>query len=737
MPIAFVHLAAAIWFVAVLTVIGWPISMLLRSRGVPFPAPLAGLCVIPIWAWYWVEITDRGLEAGIWVLLAVSAVLCAITIVRRRSQLSGLRAGALHGVWVLAASVVVCVVVFSDLFRSPYLTTFSTGNNDVSNWLSHSQYLLDQGVRAGSAFAGYDFPASFEREATFGAFSILATAASTTGLDTWQIGGFVMLAFVGLVMLSVSTFVQQVTDLSAPAAVATAAAAITPMLFLYSVANFFFGHVSVIAIMPIVALLAFEMTQRRSAKELLPWCVALALSLAMMLFSYAPSILTVPVLLAAAGGGILLTGTRRMMRLGSFAAASLASLVLALALAPQLSVWAVRRLLLVSDGLWGWPLSTFLPHEILGLGRNPLVQPSLVGWAATAAILVGVTYVAYRQRDRAKFAVPLWWLVVGILASYGLMTWYFGAGHYNAWKWIAYLQPLFCASVYSLAALGVSDWMSRRQLEFSWGRDRDRGVSRRASHQWVVFSAATALALVALSNTHRMFSEPMEGPATGFIHTDGSQGLRTAPRSIATIPAAAAKAGIGEVNIDLPPHWETAWAWYALRDVRTYPVNPFWVPSSEPRAPWTLERVDAGETSVGQRVVPIGATYRFVERSTAPPADSLDGLDAELVVKADRTEGPTRVLRVRATNTGERCWQPSTKAPLGYVALRGQLIAASGALIQQDFVAKPIPAGSCVAPGWSLDTDLEVPPLQGGRLRLQLVSEGVGWFGESVEVSHD
>lgn len=631
------HLVAALGFVGVLAVVGWPASVLLASRGIPLPAPLVGLCVIPIWSWYWVELTDGGLRPGSWVLLAISAILCTLLVLRRRSlrQWSRVRAGLVHGAAVLVATAVTCLVIFRDLFETPYLTTFSTGNNDVSNWLSHSQYLLDHGVSASAAFAGYDFPASFEREATFGAFSILATAASVTDLDTWQVGGFVMLAFVGLVTLSVSTFVRHVTGLGAAAGVAIAAAATTPMLFIYSVACYFFGHVSVIAIMPIVAMLVLEMTRRRSIRELLPVCVALALPLSMMLFSYAPSILTVPVFLAAAGAATVLTGTQRIARLGWFAAASASSLVLALALAPQLSVWAVRRLLLVSDGLWGWPLSTFLPHEILGLGRNPLVAPSVLGWVASAALLVGVTYVALRQWGRADFAAPLWWLVVGILASYALMTWHFGAGHYNAWKWIAYLQPLFCASVYSLAALGIADWMPRRRPEHSRAEERDGSVARRVSHQWVVLAAAATVALVALWNTHRVFSEPLEGAATGVILTEGSEGMHTAPRSIEVIPAVAARAGIREVNIDLPPHWETAWAWYALRDVRTYPVNPSWVPSAEPRARWSLERVDAGPTPEGRRVVPIDGTYRFVERSTAP-ADAPDGVLTPSAALSDR-----------------------------------------------------------------------------------------------------
>ena len=71
------------------------------------------------------------------------------------------------------------------------------------------------------------------------------------------------------------------------------------------------------------------------------------------------------------------------------------------------------------------------------------------------------------------------------------------------------------------------------------------------------------------------------------------------------------------------------------------------------------------------------------------------------------------------------------------MALRAQLVDAKGALIQQDFAGNPIPVGSCMAPGWSLDMELEVPPLQGGGLRVQLFAEGVGWFGESIEVSHD
>ena len=308
--------------------------------------------------------------------------------------------------------------------------------------------------------------------------------------------------------------------------IAIAAAATAPMLFMYSVACYFFGHVLVIAIMPVVALLVIEMTRRWTLRELLPCCAALGLTLSMMLFllrSLDPDGACVP------GSGRGWSPADRHASLGEApgaVAASAASLSIALALAPQLSVWAVQRLLLVSGGLWGWPLSTFLPHEILGLGRNPLVAASLLGWVMTGVLLAGVTYVAYRERDRATSAVTLWWLVVGILASYALMTWHFGAGHYNAWKWIAYLQPLFCASIYSLAALGVSDWMSRRRPELSLAGGRDRRVSTRVTPQWVVVVGATTIAVLALFNTHRLFSAPMEGAATGLIFTDnGAQGM--------------------------------------------------------------------------------------------------------------------------------------------------------------------------------------------------------------------
>ena len=106
-----------------------------------------------------------------------------------------------------------------------------------------------------------------------------------------------MLALVGLVILSVSTFVQHVTGLGVATGIAIAAAATAPMLFMYSVACYFLGHVLVIAIMPVVALLVIEMTRRWTLRELLPCCAALGLTLWMMLFSYAPSILTVPVFL--------------------------------------------------------------------------------------------------------------------------------------------------------------------------------------------------------------------------------------------------------------------------------------------------------------------------------------------------------------------------------------------------------------------------------------------------------
>lgn len=709
------YAAAAMGFLALLWVVGWPLATALRSHAVPFPAPLLGLCLVPIFAWYWVDLTGTGLRAGIWVLAGVSAAGCVAVAIRRRAALD-VRSALVQFATVTAATVIVCLTVFYPVLATPYLTTFSTLNNDASAWLAHAQHLLDDGLRIPTAFSGYDFPTSFRLEATFGAVSLLASAAAITGLDTWQIGGFVICVFVGLVMLALSAFIQHVTGLSVVPATAIAAASTTPALFLYSAANFFFGHVAVLAIVPMVALLAFELTRRHSIAALAPCVLALALAVAMVLCSYAPATLALVVVVAAAGTATV-TAPPRLPRAGRFVAAALASVVLAAALLPQLAVWAFHRLRLLSGGKWGWELSTFLPHELLGFASGLMSSASVAGWLVSLLILGVVAFVAFRHRSVGDFAVPGLFLVVGILLSYGVMTWHFGRGHYNAWKWIAYFQPLFCAAVYSLLALGIKD-------------------VKPTSYARIVGAVGVLATVLALAFTARTFTEP-DAAEIGFGVGDDPR-YQTVPQSIETFPAVAARAGIREVNIDLPPHWETVWAWYGLREVRAYPLRPSWLAPVGPQAPWDLRRVDAGDALTGPRVVPIDGTYQFVEHSTDPPSDAPGGLDADLTLLSQAVTASDRVLLLRATNTGKRCWLVAGKRqPMhGAVTLRASLLTGDGAVADEAFRRKPLPTGSCVGSGWSLDLTLKVPREEHRTLRLQLDAQGVQRFGEVLDVGY-
>lgn len=94
-------------------------------------------------------------------------------------------------------------------------------------------------------------------------------------------------------------------------------------------------------------------------------------------------------------------------------------------------------------------------------------------------------------------------------------------------------------------------------------------------------------------------------------------------------------------------------------------------------------------------------------------------------------------LRVRATNDGDTLWLASTPGGVGTVRLAAQLHV-DGVLVERDYYRAQLPHD--VAPGEAAEVVLTIPrPDQRGRcvLRLDMVDEGVVWFGERHSATLD
>jgi hypothetical protein len=141
------------------------------------------------------------------------------------------------------------------------------------------------------------------------------------------------------------------------------------------------------------------------------------------------------------------------------------------------------------------------------------------------------------------------------------------------------------------------------------------------------------------------------------------------------------------------------------------------------RPPGRLAR--AWRRLTASRAEPIGFRDPF---AGLPDSRSADGLGGELTVEAAADEPAGLRLRVRARNTGGCVWRRRTPDVVGTVNLGVQLYAPDRRPADRDFHRAGLPAD--VEPGDEVRLDVRCPrpAVPGAVLRLDLVSEGVGWF---------
>ena len=129
----------------------------------------------------------------------------------------------------------------------------------------------------------------------------------------------------------------------------------------------------------------------------------------------------------------------------------------------------------------------------------------------------------------------------------------------------------------------------------------------------------------------------------------------------------------------------------------------------------------------------------FLEKGLPGVTTSLapGGLDAKLQTSGlqEGQAGGRLTVRVTAANTGSALWRPSMWSA-GPVRLGPTLIAPGGAEVTVHRCLLPTTRRHGVLPGQEVTVDLELPlPAEPGpyKLRLQMVSELVAWFGEIYE----
>src|SRR4051812_41175369 len=95
---------------AFLTLVGWPLSLALRVKGSAIvPAPILGMCVLPLFAWHWLHFTGWGLKGGVISLTVAFAIINAVLLYRRRPSLR-LRGWLVRSVSVIVAVGALCAV---------------------------------------------------------------------------------------------------------------------------------------------------------------------------------------------------------------------------------------------------------------------------------------------------------------------------------------------------------------------------------------------------------------------------------------------------------------------------------------------------------------------------------------------------------------------------------------------------------------------------------------------------
>lgn len=704
-----------------LILIGYPLkAFLLDSPGQrsAVPSLVIGMAVVQFVTWYWLRTGAAGIKTPVAALVVIGAIASVVALVRRgvpwanRDQLA-------PGIAAVGAAIVF-FVVYASVFDLPFHTTSSLGNNDAVSYSVVAQHMVDRGFDDPGQVSNLG---SYAQTDGFGTTVILAAASAGTGIGTWKLTNPLMFI---LVVLGAATLARLLRDLFPDAPVQAGLAAVAgccAFLFFYIVGQFFLGQILAMAVAPILGTVALRARDCASVRN----GIRLAASIGIVVLVFESHYLHMLVPAVGLFGAAALASSA--VSRGAFKRAFPKLLAIcgagalaAMVVMPDLTWQSIRRARDFSTVEAGWSLPGLLPSELAGAlhGTPTLPVHGTGGYAASAMLLLGfLTALIAVRRTRLAGALFAATAVALILLSY-LGVWMLEGVSYRQWKWVTYFQPLFASLVFMVVAVALTDRAVANRVRF-------------AVPAACVSLGALAAVILAVSG---MAHTPTRPPYVPPPQTD--QAFTYVDPELSNLAVNPVLADMRDINVDVAPYWETMWAVYFLREHQvTLQSAAYWA-SGPPTAPWTLA------SSTDQLTSPtfkgVNKRFRLEPTYTGPTSETGAGLEAQITPQTRKvvvTAGAPIVFSAKIVNNGSAAWLASG-AEKGAVNLGVQLETTAGQDINQDYVRATVVPGRmrAIPPGATATTAVQGPALAPGkyRLALQMVSEGIDWFGPTAHV---
>jgi hypothetical protein len=711
-----VALGAGMW------VIGMPIRVWLlddpdAGTRSPVPSVLIGMGVVQLVAWYWLDRGGDGLGPPVVALLLAGAVGSLVTLPRwwraTRPDRSTDRAHTVALVATVVGAFVVFAFGWSSLFHLDLQTSASLGNNDVASYAFRGEHLEDQGFDTPSNIPQLDFE-TLTRTDSYGSTVVLGAAGEATGLGAWRMTMPFLAVLSILLAAALARLLLELFPARPAVAAIAAAAASGTLLFRYITGEYFGGQVMGMGAAVVLAAVALRAVRASGRGPLVRLALGAAAAVVVMMSHYGQMLVPSIVVLVAAAAVAVERRTDVVRSVGRAGAVVAGGTLLGFLVAPQWLDITVDRSRALVDTSAGWPLPGFLPVELLGFGDS--VSPKghgrvITSVAVMVVFLVAAAVVARRHRRAAVYAVLT---VALVLVSHLAVYLREGGPTYRQWKWVTFFQPAFAALVFAVVAVAVEELLRR------W----DARAALTASVAVLVVVGA-----VVLNRSDAAFGRLLGGDHPAVYVDAGLSHLHDNP----------ALAGIGAVNIDVAPYWDTMWAAYFLDDRTVYLESENYYGVTAPAADWTV--VPRPPNLSGSPYVPLTERFLLQRDWSGPLSTQLAGLDgvvdAEVVSRPDGPGG-TMVLRVTVTNSGTTGWLVAGRDQ-GLVRIGIQLADSTGRVVNRDYLRadlvpswdRPLPPGAVV----TVDVGVPVPDPTRDRFQVQMVSELTGWFGQPAAVA--
>jgi hypothetical protein len=583
----------AVELLALLAFVGYPIGHLARrwsGGALAVPAPVLGIAAVALLSWWWVRATGLGLEVGVPAIAGVAAlawVPVAVDLRRRRPSLRAVAERMAVPVVTLVAVAILFSFHFSSAFRLDHLSSAAGSNIDVAAYSLVAGHLVGEGLSGTGNIEGYDLSKRAEEDA-FGATALVATAAVASERETWEVGTAVLFVTIAALALSAVALLRRLWPEAGLLAAGAALAGVASFLFVYLTLQFFLAQILAAALLGAVLVAFLAAVDARSWRAVAASAGVIGLLGVGMITTYPHMALFAPaVLLPAALVCLPRTGLRQgVLRV---AAAVAGGAVVAVALAPDQFVGAIRRAEVLSGVQAGWPLPAFLPTDLVGALGTEVPAHDAARWAGSVALLLGIGACAalrWRADRLGRFTVVGW---AGALASYAVVYAWEGES-YRQWKWITTFLPL-------LVALGAA-------VVVAAGIE----LARRASVRPQVATAGALAALVLVVALQTAKADPFISRFLG-----GSVPGVYVNADLAAIISEPRVAGLKRVAFNFTDPGEYQWA---AAIIRPREVLPYPTPTDD--RPWILERVGAPVTP-GREVVGLNATYQLAQDPPASP----------------------------------------------------------------------------------------------------------------------